>query len=174
MHRFCWDVNNEELLMQVTGTAVVPDTQSKVRVLLLPPLRHHKSRVLDTMLMMRVQETLVVQWCVTQTARTCALLGKEDSATSCQWNEMTQRAAVPMSVPQGPIQQHRWSRSGSMITLGITATTHQLVLSPSTAQHSTRDLLYSNSVNCSISVNVASMLCHTLCIFQFVTPVQPS
>jgi len=52
-----------------------------------------------------------------------------------------------------------------MITLGITTTTYQLVLSPSTAQHSTRDLLYSNSINCSISVNVASMLCHTLHAF---------
>lgn len=158
--------------MQVTGTLVVLDTWSKVSVLLLRHLQRHKSLVLDVILMtLMVHPMQLIQRYVTQTARMCGLLDKEDSVTFCQWSRMIPKATVPVSVLQGTIQHHRRSLSGSMTTLDTTTTTQHLALRSSTAWHSTRHLHNSNSINCSIAVNVLFIL---LCVallasFEFVT-----
>ena len=145
------------LMLQVTGTLAVLDMPSKVPVRLLRHLLHHRSRVLGTMvMMMRVQQMLVVEWYVTRTVRMCALPDRVVSETCCRWSQMMLEARVPvLLLLWGPMKHQIPSRNGSMTTPDITTTPRQLVLSPSTAlNRRTGDHLYSNSINCSVSVNV--------------------
>ena len=137
-------------------------TPYKAHVLQSQLLHRRRFLVWETTVMSAVHLRLVVHWHVTRTVRTCDLLSKEDNETCCQWSQMYLSRTAPVLMQQD-IAEHR-SRDliGSMITVDITATQLHLVLILSRTQPcSTNNLLYSNSINCSVSVIVTFTSCCT-------------
>jgi len=150
--------------VQVTGTVVELFTPCKAHVLQSQHLGHHRFPVLVTRVMILLQLILVVRQCVTQTVHMCGLQSKEDNATCCPTSQTCLKTVVLMLLQQGTIRLCSRNPTGSMITLDIITTLLCLILNLR-HQH-TIDLLYSNSINCSISVIVTFTLCCTFSLFH--------
>lgn len=150
--------------VQVTGTVVDLFIPCKVRVLQLQHLGHHRSLGLETRVLILLQLTLVVHWYVTQIVRMCGWPSREDNETCCHSSQMLLRTTVSVLLQQGTMQCCSINPTGSMITLDIITTLPCLAPNLSVQRHWSMDLLYSNSINCSVSVIVTFTLC---CTFSF-------